>query len=160
MSNNVPVPKTKTADFAYWKKEDRFKIVDNELWKGLKMGIQSAGLLRFFTGCVVFWLVLSSITCQKNKTEVLTFGKRNICALFLVSKNYGLNHFLMRDVMDIHEIKTDEDGNEVWAKTFGNKPFYDFGNAVLEMADGGCIVAGTTKSIVNNRGTTITMCML
>lgn len=56
-----------------------------------------------------------------------------------------------QDVMDIHVIKTDEDGNQVWAKTLGNKPFYDFGNAVLGMADGGCIVAGTTKSIVNNK---------
>ncbi len=66
------------------------------------MGNQSVGLPRFFTGCVVLWLVLSSITCQKNKTEVLTFGKRDIRALFLVSKNYGLNYFLMRDVMDLY----------------------------------------------------------
>ena len=56
-----------------------------------------------------------------------------------------------QDVMDVHVIKTDEDGNEVWSKTLGNKPFYDFGNAVLELADGNYIVAGTTKSIVNNR---------
>jgi hypothetical protein len=56
-----------------------------------------------------------------------------------------------QDVMEIHVIKTDKDGNEVWAKSLGNKPFYDFGNAVLEMADGGCIVAGSTKSIVDNK---------
>jgi hypothetical protein len=52
-----------------------------------------------------------------------------------------------QDVMDMHVIKTDADGNEVWTKTLGNKPFYDFGNAVLELADGGYFVAGTTKSI-------------
>ena len=56
-----------------------------------------------------------------------------------------------QDVMDMHVIKTDADGNEVWTKTLGNKPFYDFGNAVLELADGGYFVTGTTKSIVNNK---------
>ncbi len=56
-----------------------------------------------------------------------------------------------QDVMDMHLIKTDADGNEVWTKTLGNKPFYDFGNAVLELADGSYFVAGTTKSIVDNK---------
>ena len=55
-----------------------------------------------------------------------------------------------QDVMDVHVIKTDAEGNLMWAKTFGNRPFYDFGNAVLELEDGGYIVGGTTKSIVNN----------
>ena len=56
-----------------------------------------------------------------------------------------------KDVMDVHVIKTDAEGNEVWSKSLGNKPFYDFGNAVLEMADGSYFVAGTTKSIVNSK---------
>jgi hypothetical protein len=56
-----------------------------------------------------------------------------------------------QDVMDIHVVKTDAEGNEVWTKTFGNKPFYDFGNAVFELADGSCFVVGTTKSIVDRR---------
>jgi hypothetical protein len=55
-----------------------------------------------------------------------------------------------QDVMDVHVIRTDAEGNQMWAKTLGNKPFYDFGNAVLGLADSSCFVAGTTKSIVNN----------
>jgi putative intracellular protease/amidase len=56
-----------------------------------------------------------------------------------------------QDVMDVHVIKTDEDGNTVWSKSLGNKPFYDFGNAVLELEEGGYLVAGATKSIVDNK---------
>lgn len=55
-----------------------------------------------------------------------------------------------QDVMDMHVIKTDAEGNEVWSKTLGNKPFYDFGNAVLELEDGSYFIAGTTKSILEN----------
>jgi putative intracellular protease/amidase len=56
-----------------------------------------------------------------------------------------------QDVMDIHVIKTDAEGNQMWARTLGNKPFYDFGNDILENEDGGYLVAGTTKSILKNR---------
>jgi len=53
-----------------------------------------------------------------------------------------------QDVMDIHVIKTDADGNEVWTKTLGNKPFYDFGNAVLELADGGIFYSSLSQPTV------------
>ena len=56
-----------------------------------------------------------------------------------------------QDVMDIHVIKTDAEGNEVWSKSLGNKPFSDFGNAVLQLPDGHYVVAGTTKSIEKNK---------
>jgi hypothetical protein len=52
--------------------------------------------------------------------------------------------------MDVYVIKTDAIGNIVWSKSFGNKPFYDYGNAILESEDGGYFVAGATKSIVDN----------
>jgi putative intracellular protease/amidase len=54
------------------------------------------------------------------------------------------------DVQDIYVLKTDKDGNEIWSNTFGNKPFYDYGNSVCETADGGFILCGTTKSIEGN----------
>lgn len=57
------------------------------------------------------------------------------------------------DIMDAYVIKVDSDGNEIWAKSLGNKPFYDYGNAVCETKDGGCLVAGITKSIVKNAKT-------
>jgi putative intracellular protease/amidase len=56
-----------------------------------------------------------------------------------------------QDVMDMHVIKTDSEGQVVWSKTLGNKPFYDYGNSILEMPDGGCLVGGTTKSVVGNK---------
>ena len=56
-----------------------------------------------------------------------------------------------QDVMDVHVIKTDAQGNQIWAKTLGNKPFYDFGNDIMEMADGSFFVAGTTKSILKSK---------
>jgi putative intracellular protease/amidase/ABC-type dipeptide/oligopeptide/nickel transport system permease subunit len=56
-----------------------------------------------------------------------------------------------QDVMDIHVIKTDPEGREVWSKTLGQKPFYDFGNAVCESPSGDIILLGTTKSIVADK---------
>jgi putative intracellular protease/amidase len=55
------------------------------------------------------------------------------------------------DIQDIHVIKIDKEGNKEWSKTFGNKPFYDYGNAAVEAKDGNYLIVGTTKSIVNNK---------
>jgi putative intracellular protease/amidase len=54
------------------------------------------------------------------------------------------------DVQDVYVLKTDTDGNETWSMTFGKKPFYDYGNSVCEIKEGGFIVCGTTKSIDGN----------
>jgi hypothetical protein len=51
------------------------------------------------------------------------------------------------DMMDVVVIKTDAFGNEQWLKSFGNRPFYEYGNAVCE-TENGYIVAGITKSMV------------
>ncbi len=56
-----------------------------------------------------------------------------------------------RDVMDMHVIKTDSEGTEVWSSTLGRKPFYDFGNAVYESSSGEVILLGTTKSIAADK---------
>jgi hypothetical protein len=54
------------------------------------------------------------------------------------------------DIMDISVYKVSEEGDVIWSKAFGNKPFYDYGNAVC-VAEGGSIhIAGTTKSIDDN----------
>ncbi len=55
-----------------------------------------------------------------------------------------------QDVMDIHVIKTDREGKEIWSSTLGNKPFYDFGNAIRETVDGDFLIIGTTKSILKS----------
>ena len=55
------------------------------------------------------------------------------------------------DIMDAFVIKTDKNGNGVWAKNFGNIPFYDYGFSVGETNNGGFIIAGITKLIVKNR---------
>jgi len=51
------------------------------------------------------------------------------------------------DMMDVVVIKTDAEGNEQWHTSFGNEPFYDYGNSVMQQADGGYISVGITKSM-------------
>jgi hypothetical protein len=52
------------------------------------------------------------------------------------------------DMMDVVVVKTDSLGDEQWLTSFGNKPFYEYGNAVCQVADGGYVIAGMTKAMV------------
>lgn len=61
-----------------------------------------------------------------------------------------------QDIMDAHVVKFDDTGNEVWARSFGNKPFYDYGHTVCEIEDGGYIVCGVTKSIQGDNDIALT----
>lgn len=60
------------------------------------------------------------------------------------------NSDLERDLMDVYLIKTDSEGNAVWAQAFGER-FYDYGSSVRETSDGGYIVSGATKSAVTGQ---------
>lgn len=51
------------------------------------------------------------------------------------------------DVMDVVVIRTDSLGSKQWLKSFGRKPFYEYGNAVCE-TEGGYVIVGITKSMV------------
>ncbi len=51
------------------------------------------------------------------------------------------------DMMDVVVVKTDDKGRELWTISFGRKPFYDYGNSIIEIQSGRYVVCGITKSI-------------
>ncbi len=55
-----------------------------------------------------------------------------------------------QDIMDAHVVKFDAKGSAVWNRSFGNKPFYDYGHSVCEMKNGSYVVCGVTKSVQGN----------
>jgi hypothetical protein len=55
------------------------------------------------------------------------------------------------DLMDVILAKVDAGGELGWRKSTGRAGFYDFGNAVLELADGSLLVAGVTKTFVADK---------
>ncbi|MBU0495152.1 MAG: DJ-1/PfpI family protein [Chloroflexi bacterium] len=57
----------------------------------------------------------------------------------------------IREAMDAYLIKTDAQGNKVWAKAFGPGQFYDYGTSVCETDDGGYVVVGAAKSPETNK---------
>jgi len=54
------------------------------------------------------------------------------------------------DLMDVVVVKTDPSGKEEWVKSFGNNPFYEYGNSICETPDGGYLIAGITKTKKEN----------
>jgi putative intracellular protease/amidase len=72
-------------------------VQDRSGWMTKKNDFFLSGIL---VGGAVLFLIVSSMGCRANRSNEEVSGKKGIRALYLVSKNYGLNYFLMRDVMD------------------------------------------------------------
>ncbi|MDH5203896.1 MAG: hypothetical protein OEW69_11670, partial [Nitrospirota bacterium] len=52
-------------------------------------------------GCLAFAILFFISVCKRSaEDQSVTAGIKGIHALLLVSENYGLNYFLMRDVFD------------------------------------------------------------
>lgn len=51
------------------------------------------------------------------------------------------------DVMDAYAVLMDSQGDVVWSRTFGAKPFYDYANSAVRTPSGDFLVAGVSKSI-------------
>jgi len=62
--------------------------------------------------------------------------------LYLVgsTKSFGTE-----DTPDVYIVKTDPQGNEIWSETFGGTA-PDYGEDVIALPNGGCAIAGSTKS--------------
>jgi len=106
--------------------------------------------------CNFHMIMTDSEGHETNTHSFGTTGRRghgfDWCSdLIAVDGGYILaGHTDCQDILDIHVIKTDAEGREIWSKSFGAKPFYDYGNAVAGTHDGGIVVCGTRKSIENN----------
>ncbi len=65
----------------------------------------------------------------------------------------GHSDIHLSDLMTIDLIKTDANGIQTWARTFGEGTYYDYAKSVSETTRGGFIVCGATKdaaTVTNN----------
>ncbi len=53
------------------------------------------------------------------------------------------------DIMDACAVRVDAGGLDAWSRSFGNRPFYDYATGGFETADGGFLVVGVAKRIVD-----------
>jgi hypothetical protein len=87
-----------------------------------------------------------------NKLWEKTFGGHNSDEGHSVIQTKDGGYLIVGDTTsfgsgasDVYLIKTDENGNEGWEKTFGGKGS-DAGNSVIQTKDGGYLIVGTTSS--------------
>ncbi len=81
-----------------------------------------------------------------------TFGLKNTDIGYSVQQTSDSGYIVVGETNsygvgknDVWLIKTDENGVEVWNRTFGGKNF-DYGNSVQQTSDGGYIIIGETHS--------------
>jgi hypothetical protein len=110
-----------------------------------------AGITKSFgAGNGDFWLIKTD--ANGNEVWDKTFGGSDVDDASTVQQTSdggyilaGMNRSFGAGVYDAWLIKTDENGNEVWDKTFGGSS-EDFVYAVMQTSDGGYTLAGYTHS--------------
>ena len=65
---------------------------------------------------------------------------------FLISGNSDI---LYNELLDVHLLKTDSRGSEIWTKKIGENTLHEYGHSAIETENGDLIICGTTKSSAN-----------
>ena len=100
-------------------------------------------------------LLTTILQAQPNTIWIRTFGGNNSDYGRSIQKVFNDGYIiigttaLFGDDNDVWLIKTDEEGNEEWNKTFGDGFYLDVGYSVQQTKDGGYIITGFTNSYGN-----------
>jgi hypothetical protein len=110
-------------------------------------------VFSFLTFIGIWFLGISTIYCQSPDTLwTKTFGGDSTDVGLSIQQTSDTGFILVGYTRsfgagnsDVYLIKADQDGNELWTKTYGGGAD-DYGNSVQETSDGGFIIVGETWS--------------
>jgi hypothetical protein len=132
-----------------------FGSTDDDAGKSVRQTADGGYIIAGYTkssGAGSYDVYLVKTDSSGNETWSKTFGGTHWDEGYSVQQTAdggyiiaGYTHPSDAEKGDVYLIKTDSNGNETWAKTFGGAD-YDSAKSVQQTADGGYIIAGHTKS--------------